>query len=68
MMRHVTNCPHCGQEVLDHMEKCPHCGGELTPGGYRPLDEKKLKIAKWVCYPVFIALALGLAVWLLFFR
>ena len=68
MMRHITNCPHCGQEVLDHMEKCPHCGGELIPRGYRPLDQKKMKIVKIVCYPLAIAIAVGLAVWLMFFK
>ena len=66
--RHLTHCPHCGQEVLDHMVKCPHCGGELTPSGYRPPDAKKLKIAKIVCYTVGFAIAIGIAVWLLFFR
>lgn len=66
--RHLTNCPHCGQEVLDHMTKCPHCGGELVPKGYRAPDPKKMKIAKIVCYTVFIAAAIGLAVWLIFFR
>lgn len=63
--RHLTNCPHCGQEVLDHMTKCPHCGGELTPRGYRPPDPKKMKIAKIVCYTVGFAIAIGLAVWLI---
>ena len=65
MMRHLTNCPHCGQEVLDHMTKCPQCGGELTPKGYRPPDEKKLKIAKTVCYTIGFAVAIGLAIWLI---
>lgn len=63
--RHLTNCPHCGQEVLDHLTKCPHCDGELTPKGYRPLDAKKMKIAKIVCYTVGFAIAIGLAVWLI---
>lgn len=63
--RHLTNCPHCGQDVLDHMTKCPHCGGELTPRGYRPPDPKKMKIAKIVCYTVFIAVGIGLAIWLI---
>ena len=68
LTRHLTNCPSCGHEVLDHMTKCPQCGGELTPKGYRPLDEKKLKIAKIVCYSVGFAVAAGLVIWLLFFR
>lgn len=56
--RHLTNCPHCGQEVLDHMTQCPHCKGELTPKGYRPPDPKKMKIAKIVGYTVCIAAAI----------
>ena len=63
--RHLTNCPHCGQEVLDHITKCPHCGSELTPKGYRPFDAKKMKVAKIVCYTVLIAVAVGLAIWLI---
>ena len=63
--RHLTNCPHCGQEVLYHLTKCPHCNGELTPKGYRPPDAKKMKIAKIVCYTVFIAVAVGLAIWII---
>ena len=66
--RHLTRCPHCGREVLDHMVKCPHCNGELTPKGYRPPDAKKMKIAKIVCYTVGFAVAIGLAVWLIFFK
>ncbi len=51
MQKHVVVCPHCGGDALDHMTKCPHCGGELTPLGYRPMDEKlrkKWKIAGYV--------------------
>ena len=66
--RHLTNCPHCGQEVLDHMTQCPHCKGELTPKGYRPPDEKKLKIAKIVGYTVGFAVAIGIAIWIIFFK
>ena len=68
LRRHLTNCPHCGQEVLDHMTQCPHCGGELTPSGYRPLDKKKLKIVKIVCYTVGFAVAIGIAAWIIFFK
>ena len=63
--RHLTNCPHCGQEVLDHLTQCPHCKGVLTPRGYRPLDAKKLKIAKIVCYTVGFAAAVALAIWII---
>ena len=63
--RHLTNCPHCGQEVLDHLTECPHCKGELTPKGYRPPDAKKMKIAKIVCYVIGFAIAAGLAILLI---
>ncbi len=68
MRNHIVGCPHCGRQVLDHMTECPHCGGELKPSGYRPMDAKKLKIVKAVCYSVGAAVAVGLAVFLLFFR
>ena len=68
MRRHLTICPHCGQEVLDHMTQCPLCKGELVPKGYRALDPKTLKIVKIVFYTVGIAAAIGLAVWLIFFK
>lgn len=47
------------------MAKCPHCNGELTPKGYRAPDEKRMRIAKIVCYVVGFAVAIGLAVWLI---
>ena len=56
------------RNITRHLTKCPHCGGELVPKGYRAPDPKKMKIAKIVCYTVFIAAAIGLAVWLIFFR
>lgn len=56
---HVTLCPSCGQEVLDHMTKCPHCGAELTPSGYVPMDEAKMKKIKTVLYIVGIIAAIA---------
>ena len=50
------------------MTQCPLCKGELVPKGYRALDQKKLKIVKIVLYTVCIAAAIGLAIWLMFFK
>ncbi len=49
--KHLVECPHCGEKVLDHMTKCPKCGGVLVPRGYTPMDpktERTLKIVGWV--------------------
>lgn len=60
--RHLVPCPHCGEQVLDHMTKCPKCGGELVPKGYRPMNEKTMKIVKGVLYTVCIAAAIVIVV------
>lgn len=66
--RHLVPCPHCGEQVLDHMTKCPKCGGELTPRGYRPMNEKAMKIVKIVLYTVCIAVAIAIAAFILIGR
>lgn len=59
LQEHTLLCPHCGKNVLDHMTKCPHCGGELTPVGYQPMDEKKIKKIKIVTFIVGMAVAIA---------
>lgn len=58
--RHKLPCPHCGKTVLDHMTQCPYCGGKLTPRGYNPPDEKKMKTIKIVCWVVGFIVAIGI--------
>lgn len=55
---HFTECPHCGEPVLDSMRKCPHCGGELQPKGYQPLSDKKIKKIKIIGYIIGMAIAI----------
>ena len=66
--KHIVTCPHCGKEALDHMTKCPHCGGELTPAGYKPMDEGKRKKIRLVTYSIGIAVAIAIAVVIIVFR
>ncbi len=66
--KHSIVCPHCGKPALDHMTECPHCKGKLTPRGYVPPDEKKLKIIKIISYSVGTVVAIGLIIYLIFFR
>ena len=62
---HFTECPHCGEGVLDTMTKCPHCGGELKPKGYQPLTDKQIKKIKIISY--LIGLPIAIAVLLVYF-
>ncbi|MDE7296470.1 MAG: hypothetical protein K2N84_04315 [Clostridia bacterium] len=55
--KHAVDCPHCGKSVLDHMTKCPYCEGGLTPRGYRPVDEAKMKKIKSVAFIVGLVIA-----------
>lgn len=63
--KHVVVCPHCGKNVLDHMDKCPYCEGELTPKGYRPMNEKVMRRVKIISSAVLIAVAVGIAIWII---
>ena len=55
--KHMMLCPHCNRAVLDHLTECPHCGGELTPRGYRPMDEETMKKVKKVTFIVGLVIA-----------
>ncbi len=56
---HFTQCPHCGESVMDHMTQCPHCGGALEPKGYKPLTDKQIKKIKIITYIIGMAVAIG---------
>ncbi len=66
--KHTAVCPHCGAKVLDHMTKCPSCGGELTPSGYQPLSEKKIKKIKLITFLIGMAIAVVVVYFLVFYR
>lgn len=66
--RHSLACPNCGQPVLDHMTECPHCKAKLSPAGYRPLSDEKLKKIRIVTYSIGALVAVGLIVFLIFFH
>ena len=55
--KHAVDCPHCGQSGLDHMTQCPYCGGELTPRGYRPMNENTARKLKTVGTVIGFAVA-----------
>lgn len=59
---HFTECPHCGEPVLDTMKKCPHCGGELKPKGYQPLTDKQIFKIKLVTFSVGMVIAVVILV------
>ncbi|MBO5045281.1 MAG: hypothetical protein J6C93_00245 [Clostridia bacterium] len=65
MRRHVVTCPHCGKDVLDHMTECPFCKGELTPVGYKPVDERLIKKIRLICFLVGAAVFIGVVVYVL---
>ena len=58
--QHMTECPHCGEAVMDHMTKCPHCGGALEPKGYKPLTDKQIKKRKLIAYAIGLPVAIGI--------
>lgn len=66
--KHAVDCPHCGKSVLDHMTKCPYCEGELTPRGYRPADEAKMKKIKSVLFAVGLVIAVAVVITVLSLR
>jgi len=46
-------CPKCGSAV-GNISMCPHCGYR----GYMPMSEKKLKRTRLILYPIFLAVAI----------
>lgn len=66
--KHTVFCPHCKKNVLDHMTKCPHCGEKLTPVGYTPMDEKKIRKIKIIGYIVGFAVLAVVLVCIYAFR
>ena len=57
LQKHIVVCPHCGGDALDHMTQCPYCGGELTPRGYRPMNENTARKLKTVGTVIGFAVA-----------
>ena len=66
--KHTVICPHCKKPVLDHYTECPHCKGKLEPRGYQPLSDEKIKKIRIVTYTVGGIIAVGIIVYLMFFR
>lgn len=63
--KHIVQCPHCGEGVLDRVTTCPHCGGELKPVGYQPLTDKQMKKIKTITY--IVGSVIAVAVLLVYF-
>lgn len=66
--KHTVLCPHCNKPVLDHMTECPHCKGKLTPRGYQPLSDEKIKKIRIVTYSIGAVVAIGIILMLIFLR
>lgn len=66
--RHSLACPHCSKPVLDHMTECPHCKGKLTPVGYQPLSDEKIKKIRIVTYTIGAIVAIAVIVLVIFLR
>ncbi len=66
--RHTVACPYCGTPVLDHMTQCPHCKKELTPAGYQPLSDQKIKKIRIVTYSIGAVVTVAIIVLLIVFR
>ena len=66
--RHTLACPKCGKPVLDHMTECPHCKEKIKSGGYTPLSDEKIRKIRYITYTIGAIVAIGIIVWLIFFR
>lgn len=68
LREHTVSCPHCGNPVLDHLTECPHCKGKLTPRGYQPLSDEKIKKIRIVTYSIGVVVAIVVIVLIFMFR
>ena len=58
----VVCCPACGAEALDHMTKWSKCGAELTPTGYKPMDEQTRKRIRTITYTIGAVIVIAVIV------
>ena len=61
-------CPNCGYPVLDHMTQCPNCKQKLTPTGYQPLSDEKIKKIRYVTYTIGAIISIVIIVLIIVFR
>lgn len=65
---HTRACPKCGYPVLDTMTQCPNCKEKLTPTGYQPLSDEKIKKIRYVTYTIGAIISIVLIVLIIVFR
>jgi len=51
-------CPKCGYR-FSGANSCPRCGYN----GYFPLTDERIKRIKWILYPILLALAVAVYLW-----
>ncbi len=61
-------CPHCGYPVLDHMTECPRCKKKITPTGYVPMSDEKIKKIRWITYSIGAVISIVIIVLIIVFR
>ncbi len=61
-------CPNCGYPVMDHMTQCPNCKQKLTPRGYVPLSDEKIKKIRYVTYTIGAIISIVIIVLIIVFR
>ncbi len=66
--KHTLACPNCGYPVLDHMTQCPNCKSKLTPVGYQPMSDQKIKKIRWITYSIGAVISIAIIVLIIVFR
>ncbi len=66
--KHVLSCPNCGSPVLDHMTQCPKCKAKLTPKGYQPMSDEKIKKIRYITYTIGAVISIAIIVLIIVFR
>lgn len=61
-------CPNCGYPVLDHMTQCPRCKAELTPSGYQPMSDEKIKKIRRITYSIGAVISVIIIILIIVFK
>lgn len=56
-VRHITQCPSCGKDILDHMTVCPFCKAAVDPKGYKGKNDENYETVKKISYIIIISIA-----------
>lgn len=64
-IRHITQCPSCGKDILDHMTACPFCKADVVPKGYKGKNEGNYETIRQITYIAVISIACVCVLYLL---